>query len=155
MYNVYLRLGKQWQVRILEFRSQSAPNYSYCKLIFQGGVCVCVCVCVCVLFLVQLNVYLLISCMCQARIISVIRADGKNMALPLTKKRTLPAWMIRMSRAGTPMIKKKPVSIRVEAPAKRAGVASKGFLFCCCSFCFQIFFLNQPKENKYNDSGAP
>ncbi|XP_076464796.1 uncharacterized protein LOC143296651 [Babylonia areolata] len=52
----------------------------------------------------------------QTRIISVIRADGKNMALPLKKKRTLPAWMIRLSRAGPPsIIKKKPA---VQIPRK-------------------------------------
>ena len=60
-------------------------------------------------------------CVCQTRIISVIRADGKNMALPLSKKRTLPAWMIRLSRASAPVAKKKAAPIRVEAPAKRAG----------------------------------
>ena len=43
---------------------------------------------------------------------------GKDMAMPVDKKRVLPAWMVQMAKAAPPELVKKPAA---RSPAKSQG----------------------------------
>lgn len=71
----------------------------------------------------------------RPQIVSVVRADGKDMALPLEKKRILPEWMIKTAKAAQPPTNKTSKNTQATKP-QHAGVSASSYSL-------------QPFTNKY------